>query len=259
VTKLRALKITFLGTGTSQGIPIIGSDHPVCLSKNPKDKRLRVSVLIEWNGFSYVIDCGPDFRQQMLRVNCKHLDGILLTHEHNDHVAGIDDVRPFFFRQGDMPMYASYRVFESLKKRFDYIFTNGKKYPGVPNFIEKIIDTTPFELAGKTIIPVEVMHGNLPVLGFRIDNFAYLTDVKTIAAQELKKLENLEVLVISTIRHKPHHSHLNLNEALTLIQQIKPKKTYLTHISHLLGFHDEVENALPKNIFLAYDGLVLDL
>ncbi|MAY22124.1 MAG: MBL fold metallo-hydrolase [Flavobacteriaceae bacterium] len=254
------LSVTFLGTGTSQGIPIIGSRHPVCLSSNPKDKRLRVSVLLQWEDFNYVIDCGPDFRQQMLREEVRHLNGVLLTHEHNDHIIGLDDIRPFYFRQGDISFYAEKRVFEALKQRFSYVFEIENKYPGAPTLQEIEIDENSiFSISGKKVIPVRAMHANLPVLGFRIDDFAYMTDVKTIPTSEMEKLKGLEVLVINALREKPHPSHLNLEEALALVEALAPKKAYFTHISHLLGFHDEVEAQLPENIHLAYDTLKIHL
>lgn len=252
------LKIHFLGTGTSQGIPIIGSKHPVCLSDNPKDKRLRVSVLVEWEDINLVIDCGPDFRQQMLRTDCTHLDAILFTHEHADHTAGLDDIRPFFFRQGDIPVYGSKQVLDNLNLRFGYIFSTENKYPGAPSVEQHIIDSnTPFLFKNKTIVPVEVYHNTLAVMGFRIDNFCYLTDVKTIADVEQQKLKNLDILVLSALRIDSHPNHLNLEEALEMIEKLKPKKAYLTHISHLMGFHDEVSKNLPSNVFLAYDTLTV--
>jgi phosphoribosyl 1,2-cyclic phosphate phosphodiesterase len=254
------MTITFLGTGTSQGIPVIASGHPVCKSNNPKDKRLRVSVLISWEDINIVIDCGPDFRQQMLRENVTKLDGILLTHEHSDHTAGIDDIRPFYFKQGYFPFYAHQRVFESLHQRFAYIFETKNKYPGAPTIDEiEISKSEIFQIKGKNIIPIEALHAKLPVLGFRIDDFTYLTDVKTIAEEEIEKIKGSKVLVINALRYEQHHSHLSLSEALAIIEKIKPEKTYLTHISHLLGFHDEVEKTLPKNVFLAYDTLKLTL
>ena len=253
------MKITFLGTGTSQGIPIIGSDHPVCLSKNPKDKRLRVSVLIQWDNYSYVIDCGPDFRQQMLRADVKSINGILFTHEHADHTAGLDDIRPFFFRQGDIPIYAHKRVVDQLKQRFAYIFETENKYPGAPNLEVNLVKNQPFKLKNLEVIPIEVYHHKLQVFGYRFNNFAYLTDVKTIPDVELEKLKNLDVLVINALREQPHISHLNLEEALQIVSILQPKKTYFTHISHLLGFHDEVEQNLPKNVFLAYDQLQITI
>jgi len=254
------MTITFLGTGTSQGIPVIGSDHPVCKSENPKDNRLRVSVLISWENYNYVIDCGPDFRYQMLRENCRSLDGVLLTHEHSDHTAGIDDIRPFCFRRGDMPFYAHKRVFKALHQRFAYIFETENKYPGAPTITEVQIDkTTPFMLGGKKVIPVEALHNSLPVLGFRIDDFTYLTDVKTMEDEEIDKIKNSKVLVVNALRRQPHESHFNLSEALSFIKKVNPEKAYLTHISHLLGFHDEVTIELPKNVYLAFDTLKITL
>ncbi len=250
------MEITFLGTGTSQGIPVIGSSHPVCLSTNAKDKRLRVSVLISWNKYNFVIDCGPDFRQQMLANPIKKLDGILFTHEHSDHTAGIDDIRPYFFRQGDIPIYAHKRVVEQLKKRFDYIFADEDRYPGAPavqiNFVE---NSNAFLLGNTMAVPINVKHNRLQVFGYRIRDFAYLTDVKTIDSEEIKKLKGVKTLVINALRIEPHHSHFNLEEALDFIKMINPENAYLTHISHHLGFHDEVEKMLPENVYLAYDNL----
>lgn len=256
---LLLLKVTFLGTGTSQGIPVIGSTHPVCLSTNPKDKRLRVSVLIEVNNYNYVIDCGPDFRQQMLRANCQKVDGILFTHEHADHTAGLDDIRPYFFKQGDIDVYAHKRVIGELKQRFDYIFTTENKYPGAPSVVVNVVENNPFKIDNLQVIPISGMHGKLQVFGYRIHDFAYLTDMKTIADEELDKLKNLDVLVVNALREKEHISHFNLADALELISYLKPKRAYLTHISHFLGFHDEVQQNLPKNVFLAYDTLEINL
>lgn len=253
---LTPLKIIFLGTGTSQGIPVIGSNHPVCKSEDSKDKRLRVSVLISWENYNYVIDSGPDFRMQMLEADCTKLDGVLFTHEHNDHIAGLDDIRPYFFRQGDIPIYAHKRVITALKKRFDYVFAKEDKYPGAPTVIENEIDkSTPFKIANQLVIPIEVMHNRLPVLGFRIKNFTYITDAKTIAPEEVAKIKGTEVLVINALRIEAHHSHFNLSEALAFIAEIQPKRAYLIHISHMLGFHEEVQKMLPEHVFLAYDGL----
>jgi len=256
---IHILKVTFLGTGTSQGIPIIGSTHPVCLSKNPKDKRLRVSILIEWDEFAYVVDCGPDFRQQILANPIKRLDGILFTHEHNDHVAGLDDVRPFYFRQGDIHIYAHERVITALKKRFEYVFEIENKYPGAPTLDINYIDGSPFQLGNKTVTPVDVYHGSLQVYGFRIDNFAYVTDAKTIPTESLDKLKGLDVLVINALRFEPHNTHLNVEEALDIVDLLKPKRTYFTHISHYLGFHKEVSKQLPENVYLAYDNLKIKI
>ncbi|MHA3789943.1 MBL fold metallo-hydrolase [Flavobacterium hauense] len=254
------MKVWFLGTGTSQGIPVIGSNHPVCLSSDPRDKRLRVSVWIQWGNSSYVIDCGPDFRQQMLTSKCTKLDGILFTHEHSDHTAGIDDIRPFVFMQGDMPIYAENRVIESLKKRFEYIFEVENRYPGAPSVhVHEVDVNTPFVLDGETVVPIRVMHGSLEILGYRIGDFAYLTDAKTIAAEEAEKLKGVKVLVVSALRETPHDTHFNLQEALDFIEQVKPERAYLTHISSLMGFHAEVQEKLPNNVFLAYDNLQITI
>lgn len=251
------IKVTFLGTGTSQGIPIIGSDHPVCLSSDPKDKRLRVSVLLEWDASTYVIDCGPDFRQQMLRENVRKLDGILFTHEHSDHTAGIDDIRPFnFMQQQKLPFYADKRVFKALYQRFGYVFETQNRYPGAPAVEEVLIDkNSDLTLGGKKIIPIEVFHDTLPVLGFRIDDFTYLTDMKTISEEEIQKVMGTKVLVVNALREEPHYSHLNVEEALEFVERIQPEKTYFTHISHHMGFHQEAEKRLPENVYLAYDTL----
>ena len=254
------MKITFLGTGTSQGIPIIGSNHPVCKSTDPKDKRLRVSILISSSKKNLVVDCGPDFRQQMLQHNVTHMDALLFTHEHSDHTAGLDDIRPFFFRQGDIPIYAHKRVIGELERRFDYIFQKENKYPGAPNVqINEVQNNKSFNLGDILVTPINVSHGGLQVFGYRFHNFAYLTDVKTIAKEEKEKLKDLDVIVVNALREEPHYSHFNLEEALEFIAEVKPKKAYFTHISHLLGFHAEVEKKLPENIHLAYDGLQLDL
>ncbi|RAJ12030.1 phosphoribosyl 1,2-cyclic phosphate phosphodiesterase [Olleya aquimaris] len=256
---LQLLKITFLGTGTSQGIPVIGSTHPVCLSNNPKDKRLRVSIMVQWDDNTFVVDCGPDFRQQMLRANPEKIDAILFTHEHADHTAGIDDIRPFCYRQGEMPIYAHQRVIEQLKIRFEYVFATKNRYPGAPKVKINQITNEAFSINNKQIIPIEGFHYKLQVFGFRFDRFAYLTDIKTIAEAEIDKLKNLDVLVINALREESHISHLNLEEALQLVNVIKPKRAYFTHISHLLGFHDEVQQKLPNNVFLAYDQLEITI
>lgn len=254
------MNIYFLGTGTSQGIPVIGSKHPVCLSNDLKDKRLRVSVWIYDDENSFVIDCGPDFRQQMLTSGCPKIDAILFTHEHADHTAGMDDIRPFNFNQGDIPIYAHKRVIENLQKRFDYIFETENRYPGAPSVKTiEVVNDKPFIVGNKTIIPIDAMHGNLQVFGYRIGDFAYLTDVKSIDASEIKKLQNLKVLVINALRDESHHSHFSLQDALDFVTLVQPEKTYLTHISHVLGFHEEVQKRLPENVFLAYDNLKLSI
>ena len=252
------IKVRFLGTGTSQGIPVIGSNHPVCKSNNPKDKRLRSSILVIWDNSNFVIDCGPDFRIQMLKSGCKKLDAIIYTHEHSDHVAGLDDIRPFFFKQGKIPIYAHSRVLGELKKRFYYIFDKNYSYPGSPKVLENIV-ASKFKINDKKIIPINAMHKDLQVYGYRFDNFTYLTDVKTIDNKEIEKLSGTDVLVINALRIEEHYSHFNLDQALEFISTVNPKKAYLTHISHMLGFHDEVEKILPDNVYLAYDGLEITI
>ncbi len=257
------LKITFLGTGTSQGIPVIGSTHPVCLSDDPRDKRLRVSALVQWDHYNYVIDCGPDFREQMLRTLSRKqevLHGILFTHEHADHVAGLDDIRPFVFKQGDLPIYGNKRVLDTLQYRFEYVFATKDRYPGAPKVqINEVKESQSFTLNNLEVIPIKAHHGSLPIFGYRFGQLAYLTDVKTIPEAEMQKLQDLELLVINALRYEQHQSHLTVDEALDLVHQLQPKTTYFTHISHTMGFHEEVEKKLPNNVFLAYDGLTVRL
>ena len=254
------MTVTFLGTGTSQGIPIIGSKHPVCLSDDPRDKRLRVSVLISWKEHNYVIDCGPDFRQQMLSNPIENLDAILFTHEHADHTAGIDDIRPFFFRQGDIPVYAHERVITSLKRRFDYIFADENRYPGAPAVqVNEVKKDKPFTIGKMEVVPIEAFHNRLSVFGYRIGGFVYLTDVKRVEEDQMQKIMGAKVLVVNALREEPHHSHFNLEEALEFAETAGAETTYFTHISHLLGFHEAVENKLPNNIHLAYDNLKLNV
>lgn len=253
---MKVLNVYFLGTGTSQGIPVIGSNHSVCLSDDSKDKRLRVSVWVYSEDFSIVIDCGPDFRQQMLTSGCSQIDALLMTHEHADHTAGLDDIRPFYFKQGDIPIYAHNRVLENLERRFDYIFKNENKYPGTPSVIPiEVKENGNFKIKNQLIEPINVMHGNLQVFGYKIGEFVYLTDVKTVEIAEINKIKECKVLVINCLREEPHHAHFNLEEALDFISLVQPKKTYLTHISHLFGFHEEIQKKLPENVFVAYDNL----
>ncbi len=253
------MKIIFLGTGTSQGIPIIGSKDPVCLSMDKKDKRLRSSVFIDYKNTQIVIDCGPDFRQQMLTNNIDNVDAVLFTHEHSDHTAGIDDIRPFCHKNGAMPIYAHSRVLKNLRQRFDYIFATDNRYIGAPSVISHTVLNQDFNIGSITIKPIIIGHGNIDILGFLIDKFAYLTDVKTISDTEKTKLKNVDTLVINALRIAKHPTHFNLEEALEFIKDINPKRAYLTHISHKLGFHKKVEKNLPKNVFLAYDGLTISV
>ena len=251
----KQLNITFLGTGTSQGIPMIANDDPVCLSKDLKDKRLRSSVLISWDDVSYTIDCGLDFRQQILRENVQSLNGVFFTHEHADHIGGLDDLRAFCYKIGEMPIYLNQRTLLSLEKRFEYIFKLENRYPGAPSVLPQVIDKTPFIVDDLEVTPIEVIHGNIPITAYRFADFAYLTDVKSISDEEKQKLLNLDVLVVNALRVAEHPTHFNLEEALDFVAEIKPKKAYFTHISHMLGFHEAVSKTLPNNVFLAFDGL----
>jgi len=249
------MKITFLGTGTSQGIPMIANNDPVCLSKDPKDKRLRSSIMIEWSDARYIIDCGPDFRQQMLRENVQSISGVFFTHEHADHTAGIDDLRPFTYQMGEVPIYARKRVIDNLKQRFAYIFETENRYAGAPKLGENLISDQTLHLNGLEIVPIEVVHGKLPINAYRFGSVAYITDLKTIVDQEKEKLKNLDVLIINALRIEEHPTHLNLEEAINFVKEVNPNKAYFTHISHRLGFHADVEKTLPENVYLSYDGL----
>lgn len=256
---LSFMKITFLGTGTSQGIPMIANNHPVCLSENPKDKRLRSSIMISWDAINYIVDCGPDFRQQMLREDVQSINGVLYTHEHADHTAGMDDLRPFCYQIGEMPIYLDKRTLRSLEQRFEYVFRTENRYPGAPKVAVNLVDDTSFYLDGVEVTPIEVIHGTLPVTCYRFGNFAYLTDVKTITETEKEKLKGVKVLVVNALRQEAHPTHFNLEEALAFVDEINPERAYFSHISHKLGFHNEVEKTLPKNVFLAYDGLKIEV
>lgn len=250
------ITLTFLGTGTSTGVPMVASTHPVRKSTDSKDKRLRSSILVSWNNCNYVVDCGPDFRQQMLKEEVNSINGIIYTHEHADHIAGLDDIRGFYFKQGKIPIYTSERVLKVLQKRFDYIFATENRYPSAPEVeVNLISHKENFTLNNLEIVPIQVMHGNLPILGYRFGNIAYLTDIKSVSIEEKDKLKNLDVLIVTGLRYEPHATHFNIKEALSFVKEINPKKTYLTHISELLGFHKDVEKCLPENVFLAYDGL----
>lgn len=253
------MRVTFLGTGTSSGVPLIGCTCAVCRSLDYRDKRLRVSVHLEIDGKSFVIDTGPDFRQQMLRESVGALDAVLFTHQHKDHVAGLDDVRAYnFLQQRDVPVYARAQVLQQLQTEFAYIFAE-KRYPGIPRLKLHEIKNEPFEIEGISFLPIDVMHHKMPVFGFRVRDFAYITDVNFIPDAEMSKLQNLEVLVLGALQRDPHLAHYNLEQALEVTEKIRPKRAYFTHISHRLGLQREVDALLPAHVKLAYDGLRLVL
>lgn len=251
-----SIKLTFLGTGTSQGVPMIGCRCDVCQSTDERDKRLRASVLIETEGLRVVVDCGPDFRQQMLRAKVYHLDAILLTHEHKDHIAGLDDVRAYnYFQQQPFDVFAEERVQKALVREFSYAFSE-VKYPGVPEInMHTISHHHPFKVGKVNVTPLRVMHLNLPVLGFRIGNMAYITDANAIPEETMPLLNGLRVLVINALRPDRHISHFSLSEALELIDQLKPERAYITHMSHQIGDYKTLETQLPANVYASYDGL----
>ena len=253
------LQVTFLGTGTSQGVPVIACQCEVCQSSDIRDTRTRTSVLLHYNGKNIVIDTGPDFRQQMLREKVMHLDAILFTHEHKDHISGMDDIRAFnYVSKQDMPVYVTPQVEVGLRREFHYVFAD-LKYPGIPKVVIHQFDKQPFELFAKTVVPIEVMHYKLPVMAFRIDDFTYITDANYISPEEKEKIKGSKILVVNALRQEPHVSHFTLEEALELIAEIKPQKAYLTHISHLMGSHEAVSKLLPEHVEIAYDGLKIDL
>ena len=245
------MKITFLGTGTSSGVPYLGCSCEVCQSLNPKDKRFRASVLLEIEGKSILIDCGPDFRQQALRAGVKKIDAVLLTHQHVDHMMGLDDLRVF----GEVDIYADKNTCEAIYRVFSYCFNNN--YHGIPQFSLHEVSNAPFLVDGIEFIPIEVLHYKLPIHCYRIGDFAYITDFKTIDDSEKLKLKGVKTLVVNALRFKDHFSHATVDEALSLINEITPDQAYLTHVSHEIGFHDEVNKKLPSNVRLAYDGLEL--
>ncbi len=253
------MKITFLGTGTSQGVPVIACSCDVCTSTDQRDKRLRCSILIELNGRNVVVDTGPDFRQQMLREHITKLDAVLYTHEHKDHIAGLDDIRAFnFFQKKYMDLYLSAHVEEALRREFAYIFAEDK-YPGIPLINLHRITTNPFELFGELFTPILVEHYLMPVYGYRINDFCYVTDAKKIASEEIDKMKGSKVIVLNALRKETHVSHLTLDEAVSILNYLKPERAYLTHISHQLGRQEEIEREIPDFIRLAYDGLTIEL
>ena len=253
------MKITFLGTGTSQGVPVIACECEVCKSNDIKDKRLRSSVMIETQGNVFVIDAGPDFREQMLRENVKHLDAVLLTHAHKDHIAGLDDVRAFnYIQKKAIDVYAREDVQIAIKNEFSYAFAI-YKYPGVPEINLHTIENKLFEINNVKIIPIEVLHLELKIFGFRIKDFTYITDANFISDKEIEKIKGSKVVVLNALRKKKHVSHFSLDQAVSVLKIIQPERAYITHISHMMGFHEEVQKELPSFIKFAYDGLTIEL
>jgi phosphoribosyl 1,2-cyclic phosphate phosphodiesterase len=251
--------VTFLGTGTSQGVPVIACECEVCRSLDFRDKRLRVSVHLQIGDKSLVIDSGPDFRQQVLRERIKTLDALLFTHEHKDHTAGMDDIRAFNFFQGKaIPVYGRPTVLEQLQREYAYVFSE-HQYPGIPRVQLQPIQNAPFVVEGIEVIPVEVLHYRLPVYGFRIGDFSYITDANFIAEGELEKVKGSRVIVLNALRREPHISHFTLDQAVELLRDLQPEKGFLTHISHQMGRHVEVDKLLPPNVHLAFDGLKIEL
>ena len=254
------LRITFLGTGTSQGVPVIACGCSVCLSDDRRDKRLRTSILIQYEDLNIVVDTGPDFRYQMLRANVQQLDAVLVTHSHKDHIAGMDDVRAFNYQQQQsIPIYGTQETHAALKREFYYAFGE-IKYPGVPRLeLRQISKGDPFRIGNLSVMPIEVLHYKMPVIGFRMGDFAYITDAKTISSESKSLLKGVQILVVNALQEEPHISHLTRDEAIDFSQEIGATTTYFTHISHRFGKHDEIQKRLPEGILLAYDGLILDI
>ena len=253
------MKVTFLGTGTSTGVPVIACNCPVCISHNPRDKRFRSSIMIEMEGSNFIIDCGPDFRFQMLKHRVDNIDAILFTHEHRDHIAGLDDIRAFnYILNKTIDIYGTEDVIAAIKTEFPYIFTETRFFSAPQIKIHKI-DSDTLEINGVKIIVIHAMHNKMPVIGFRINDFSYITDANYISPEEMKKLENSKIIVINALRNSKHVSHFSLGEAIEIIKELKPDTAYITHISHFLGLHDEVNARLPENIRLAHDNLVIQV
>ncbi|MFN8117085.1 MAG: MBL fold metallo-hydrolase [Bacteroidia bacterium] len=253
------MKVTFLGTGTSQGVPIICCECAACRSQNPKDRRLRSSILIESDNAKVVIDSGPDFRQQMLRIGIKTLDAVVFTHEHKDHIAGLDEVKAFnYFNKMRMPVFATPRVQEALKREFAYIFAEDK-YPGIPEIDVFTVKDETIKIKDIELLPIDVIHYRLPVKAYRIKDFTYITDANYISEEEKEKIKGSKIIVVNALRREEHVSHFTFQQAIDLMQELKPEKAYFTHISHQLGLHEEVSKELPSFIELAYDGLEIEI
>lgn len=253
------MKITFLGTGTSQGVPFIGCTCPICTSSDPRDNRLRSAVHIQIGGESWVIDTGPDFRYQMLRAGINRLNGILFTHSHKDHIAGMDDIRAFnYWQQEAIDVYSSAETLKSLQREFYYIFSD-HNYPGIPQIETHVFDNKPFLIRGIAVIPIRALHLEMEVYGFRIGDFTYLTDANFIAPEELDKIRGSKVFVLNALRRAPHISHFHLDQAIEIAREVNAGTTYLTHISHQLGLHEVLDQELPPDIRLAHDGLSLEI
>ncbi len=253
------MKVTFLGTGTSQGVPVINCSCPVCTSLDYRDKRLRSSLLVQNGSQNILIDCGPDFRQQALVQRMKRLDAVIFTHEHKDHVGGLDDIRPFNYQQkSDIPIYASSRVIDHLKLEYPYIFTE-YQYPGIPKIEINQLNGHPFNVKGIDFTPIQVLHHKLPVLGFRFNDFCYITDANFIEESEKQKIKGCKILVLNALQIDPHISHFNLEQAIAMVEELAPERAYFTHISHRLGLHQEISETLPPSIELAYDGLTINI
>ena len=255
----KPIKVTFLGTGTSIGVPVITCDCVVCLSEDEHDKRMRTSIMLQTGGMDFVIDCGPDFRHQMLREKVTNLDAVLFTHEHRDHIAGLDDIRAFnYVLNKKIDIYGTHQVMEAIRIEFPYIFSESR-YFGAPQLTMHYIDEEPFMIGGLKFIPIRVMHEKLPVTGFRLGDFTYITDASSISDGELDKMRGSKVIVLNALRNSKHVSHFSVGEAIDILTELHPERAYLTHLSHFVGLHEEVNRKLPDFIRLAYDGLVIEV